>query len=461
MAPSRTETGINGAIEKSSLKILALASPAEGHTYPVLRIVEELVIRGYDVTLLAGEEFRARTTVIGAQFVPVPPYEDIDNIILQLGAIEDQAVRVGAAMSKLFIEPTASRMAVLYAALEDIKRQDSSQRVILLTESFYLGDHPLFLGAPLPQGYVKRPRAININACSYALRSVDTGPFGLAIVPDGTDESREQYKQMHDDLLKGPLAAAAALQKKTLIELGAKNLDATEPRHPLDVITTTADVTLQMCPPSLEYERSDIHPKVRFVGALPPRTQKHDMQLLPFWDVVAKGDKSVVVVSQGTVAVDYSHLLIPTIQGLAERADVVVVAILGRRAAKLPSDIQIPSNAHVVDYLSYDAILPYASAFVANAGYGGFMHGIVNGVPMVLAGGSEDKPEVANRGEFAGVAINLRTGMPSKEAIRNAVQEILSNPKYKLRVREIQTENASLKAMDSVEEEIMKWAAMD
>ncbi|KAJ3497866.1 hypothetical protein NLG97_g1565 [Lecanicillium saksenae] len=461
MPPSRTETSFNSVITKSTLKILALASPAEGHTYPVLRIVQELVIRGYDVTFLAGKEFQDRTAAIGARFVPVPPYDDIENIIAELSAIEDQSVRVGAAMTKLFIEPTASRMALLYAALEDIKREDNAQKVVLLTESFYLGDHPLYLGAPLPQGYATRPRAININACCYALRSVDTGPFGLEIVPDGKPESRQKYEQMHDDLLKGPLAAAAAFQKKTLIELGARNMDIIEPRHPYDVIATTADITLQMCPPSLEYERSDVHPKVRFVGALPPRAQLQGGDTPPFWDAVTSGWKSVVVVSQGTVAVDYSQLLIPTIQGLAEREDVLVVAILGRRGAKLPSDLQLPSNAHVIDYLSYDAILPHAAAFIVNAGYGGFMHGIINGVPMVLAGGSEDKPEVANRGEFAGVAINLRTGTPSKEDIRRAVHEILSNPKYRKRVKEIQTENENMKAMDSVEKEILKWAGMD
>lgn len=461
MVPSLINGGRSGAANKSNLKIVALASPADGHTFPVLRIVEELVIRGYDVTFLAGDSFKERATAIGAQFISVPPYDDLEAITAELCAIEDEGERVGAAMVKLFIEPTAGRAAVLYAALEQVKRQSPSKKVVLLTESFYLGDHPLYFGAPLPKGYEKRPRAININACSYSLRSVDTAPFGLAIVPDRAPASRDKYKQMHEYLLKGPLATAIALQKDNFTRLGAKPFGDSATCHPLDVLATSADVTLQMCPPSLEYKRSDVHPKVRFIGALPPRARKNEQSLPPFWASVTKGDRRVVVVSQGTIAVDYSQLLIPALRSLGSRSDILAVAILGRKGAKLPADIQVPSNAHVVDYLSYDTILPYASAFVLNAGYGGFMHGIVNGVPMVLAGGSEDKPEVANRGEFAGVAINLRTGTPSQAEIHRAVSEILSNSQYELRVKEIQLENENMKAMDAVEREITEWAAMD
>ncbi len=460
MAPSRTESSSDSPVDKSKLKIIALASPADGHTFPVLRIVEELVLRGYDVTLLAGEDFKQRTAAVGAQFLPVPAYDGLDQITGELSAITDLSDRLGAAMVKLFIEPTASRMAVLYAALELVKRENPSHKILLLTESFFLGDLPLALGAPLPKGYNRRPRAININACSYALTSVDTAPFGMGLVPNATPESRELYRRMNQDLLKGPLAAAVALQKKIFTELGAKYIDNVEARHPFDVITTAADVTLQMCPPSLEYQRSDIHPKLRFIGALPPRPAK-SFVAPPFWNTIITANKRIVVVSQGTVAVHYNQLLIPAMHALADRDDIVVVAILGRRGAVLPAEVAIPSNAYVVDYLSYDTMLPRASVFVLNAGYGGFMHGIVNGVPMVLAGGSEDKPEVANRGAFAGVGINLRTGTPSQTQIREAVDDVLSSPKYEQRVKAIQQENEKMRAMDSVEEEIIRWAAMD
>ena len=94
-----------------------------------------------------------------------------------------------------------------------------------------------------------------------------------------------------------------------------------------------------------------------------------------------------------------------------------------------------------------------------NAGYGGFIHGVVNGTPLVLAGATEDKPEVAARGEYAGVAINLRTAEPSQEQISEAVERILVEKKFKERVMEVKEENEAMKAMDFIEKTILEMAA--
>jgi UDP:flavonoid glycosyltransferase YjiC (YdhE family) len=111
--------------------------------------------------------------------------------------------------------------------------------------------------------------------------------------------------------------------------------------------------------------------------------------------------KKVVLVAQGTVEINPRHLIIPTIQAFAEREDILVVAILGWKDAKLSDFIKVPSNARVADCLSYDAALEHANVWVHNAGYGavnhGIAHGIAHGVPMVVAGGGMDKTENARR----------------------------------------------------------------
>ncbi len=65
-----------------------------------------------------------------------------------------------------------------------------------------------------------------------------------------------------------------------------------------------------------------------------------------------------------------------------------------------------------------------------------------NGIPLVIAGGTEDKPVGAARAEWAGIAANLRTGKPTKEQIREAVDEVIGNKKYRLRAVEIEKEMA-------------------
>ena len=119
----------------------------------------------------------------------------------------------------------------------------------------------------------------------------------------------------------------------------------------------------------------------------------------------------------------------------------------------------VPENARVVDFIPFDDLLPYCAAFITNGGYGAVQHGISTGVPMIIAGATEDKPEVAARAEWAGVAINLRTGRPSAGQVQLAVQEIFDNGKYKARSLELEEESKRYVAMDIVEKTIQDVAA--
>lgn len=48
------------------------------------------------------------------------------------------------------------------------------------------------------------------------------------------------------------------------------------------------------------------------------------------------------------------------------------------------------------------------------------------------------------RGEWAGIAINLRTSTPSADAIRDGVDKILGDSSFKTRCVKIQRENEEL-----------------
>ena len=57
---------------------------------------------------------------------------------------------------------------------------------------------------------------------------------------------------------------------------------------------------------------------------------------------------------------------------------------------------------------------------VTNGGYGAVQRALTTGVPLVVAGDTEDKPEVAARVEWFGVGVNLRTGVPTASHGRSA-----------------------------------------
>ncbi|KAM0548733.1 hypothetical protein ACHAPJ_009729 [Fusarium lateritium] len=430
--------------------LLVCASPAAGHTNPMVNLSRELVQRGYEVAFVAGEQFKESFINVGAEPLGIAPSYD-EALFVERRSVPAGIERLQFDMRKLFLETIETRKQVLYTTLEKMHEQAPTREIVVVTESWYLGTLPLYFGAAPPKGFSQRPRIVNIHAATYMITSIDAAPFGLALPPDSSEQGRIRNQSLHQQMLNGPWKELIAEQGEVLTALGAVDY---KPAMLFDIWTASHDVTLQMCPPSLEYPLSDLHPKVKFVGALGPRPAQDATSLPNFWDEVTRGDKKVVVVTQGTVSENFNQLIIPTIEALAGRDDLLVVVILGTKGATIEESVSIPSNAHVVDYLRYDTVLAFASVFVTNAGYGGFIHGMVNGVPMVLGGGSEDKPEVANRGEFAGVGINLKTDSPSREQVAEAVEKVLTDPSFKNRAMEIKKENEDMKVMDRVEEAI-------
>nr|RBQ92425.1 hypothetical protein FVER53263_11316 [Fusarium verticillioides] len=286
-----------------------------------------------------------------------------------------------------------------------------------------MGANPISLGGPLPKGYTKRPKVINSNPIPYMATSIDTAPFGPGLPPDSTESGRARNQFMNQMMVGGPFADVIAHQEEVLKNLGATEI--LEPQIPFHYWMLMHDLSIQMCPPSLEYSRSDVPSNVKFSGCATPKPIPADFDYPSWWDDVKHGDRRLVA----------------------------------RRFS--PDDITIPSNTRVIDHLPYDALLPHASVFAMNAGYGGFLHGVTNGVPLVLAGETEDKPEIATRGEWSGVAVNLKTGRPTPDMVRLGVERILADGSFRKRVDETKAENEAMKFFDFIEELVLSVGSLE
>lgn len=129
----------------------------------------------------------------------------------------------------------------------------------------------------------------------------------------------------------------------------------------------------------------------------------------------------------------------PTLRAL-ETEDVLVIATTGGAAIdtlKLPS---LPANVRLEPFIPHAHLLPHVDVMVTNGGYNGVQMALANGVPLVVAGQTEEKPEIAARVEWAKVGINLRTKSPNPEQVRNAVKTLLTNSSYRTRIKYFQTE---------------------
>lgn len=439
-------------------QILVSVSPIYGHITPILVVVKDLIARGFEVTVVSTSVFEEKVSDLGAQLVPIQGYGDSlwsDGKTLQGRMATPSGIeRFLYDMEHIFIAPIPSQHEAIQRAIAVLRKNDRSRPIILVSESFYLGAIPVMMGAP----GLKPDGIIVISATPLTLTSMDTAPFGPGLPPDSSSDGRKRNiamaKQTHEEMFKNPRSRFRAL----LTELGVTK----EPPHFLDAVILLPDRFLQMCVPSVEYPRSDAPDTIIFTGGL-PKQKREPYSTPPSWwaDVVSNPNKKrIIALAQGTAAVIYDDLIIPTITALKDRHDVIVIAALGVRGATLPPAFDLPRNTHVEDYIPYDEMLALADVFVTNGGYGGFQHALSHGVPLVMAGVTEDKGEVSARAEWAGVAVNLKTSTPTVEAVYAAVNEVLTNPRYKTRAVEIEREMASCDPMGVIAGTIEELAAL-
>ncbi|KAH8885359.1 UDP-Glycosyltransferase/glycogen phosphorylase [Thozetella sp. PMI_491] len=437
--------------------------PASGHTYPLIQVAAHLVGHGFPVFFIAAPEFESPIKAAGAEYIKN------DYTVFRPGAWEGQHEHQGADqliyhLKYFFVEAIEPSYTLVVQCLEDVREKHPGREVIILEEIFWGGAVPFFYGAPAPKGYDKVPTILGLHTSINCMNSVDLPPFGPGLPLPTSEEERARYQAMVQELFVSRQDRVSDHANAILARIGATSkMDGWY----MDITHSKPKVTMLSFSPSLDYPRSDLSPNTRFVGGLPLKPLDSDFKYPPWWGEVqdnaalpadSPSKKKLVFVTQGTVAFDYASLLLPTIEAFASRDDVLVIATLGKRGESLPADTPVPANTKVIDYLPYDALLPYTDVFVSNAGFGGYMHSIMNGVPMVLGGAIADKAEVCARAAWSGVGVNLATEQPSAQAIADGVAKVLGDPSYKKRALELKKENEDMDALGSVEKIIMEHA---
>jgi UDP:flavonoid glycosyltransferase YjiC (YdhE family) len=200
------------------------------------------------------------------------------------------------------------------------------------------------------------------------------------------------------------------------------------------------DLVLCLTTPAFEYPRSDLPKNVHFVGPVFPKLDTDFDQ--PYWWHDLSKYETVILVNQGTESTDLEDLILPTIRGLKEMP-VLVIAVPVQQGQLG----DLPENVRTEPFIPFDQLLPYVDVMVSNGGYGGTQMALAEGIPLVVAGETEDKMEVAARVEWTGTGINLHKQRPSPEQVRRAVKEVLSKSYYRENVRAIQADFAKYEAL--------------
>lgn len=412
--------------------IIACSCGLTGHLRPVLSLCKGLVERGFPVTVISASSARDCVKKIGAEFQPLSGVAEFDD---NTAAEQAQLLKSGKSDRPVLdiANEYVDAMPIQIDAIKKALRPNS----VVVSEILFFGAHVL----SLENDPDKKVPWIVLGTIPLYLRSWKTRGLDLDYSEEAHQLKLAQNRYLEDVLLK------------TAIENYRAMIEQMGYRKPENIVTEhaylTADKVLQLCPPSLEFPRVDLPEQFVYAGSVEYPRSSHK---LPDWWPELTG-RRIVAVSQGTYSTDYKQLLIPTTMALQDE-DVLTVAILGKRGATL--DIELPSNCRVVDYLPYDDLLPYCECFVFNGGYGGIQHCVINGVPVVIAGDSEDKPYVASRARAAGIAIDLNTASPSQKQILSAVRRIHDDPSFKRRSQSMKQESSALNPLDILEESIFE-----
>jgi UDP:flavonoid glycosyltransferase YjiC (YdhE family) len=396
------------------MNILICSTPVHGHVTPLLAVSRALVERGHTVHFLTGARYAGRAADTGATVLPLPAAADYDDTDID-AAFPGRAGLTGTAgirydMRAIFLRPAPAQLVAMDAAI------DRHAIDVVLAESLFLGAALL---AARPR--TERPAVLNLGIVPLGLKSRDTAPFGLGIPPKTGAAGRLRNAALSlvaEKAIFAPVQKEAArIARRAGAPLGGFVLDW----------PSRSDGVVQFTVPEFEYPRPDAVVPVHFVGPV-SRARRSDAPLPSWWDDLADG-RPVVHVTQGTVANrEFGDLLLPTIRALAD-ADVWVVASTGGRPV---GDLGtgLPANARIAPYLPYDRLLPRTAAYVTNGGYGGVHYAMEHGVPIVIAGTTEDKTEVSARVAWTGVGISLGTNRPTEQAIADAVRTVLLDGHY-------------------------------
>jgi len=396
--------------------------PMTGHTVPALPIAKALVERGHSVRWHTGAAFADRIAQTGAVYVLMSEY---DYSVEGMDAMFPERLQQSG-IGRLKYDLANVFPATIRGQLKDLQSLLADEPADVL-----VGDMGLLAG-PILQELGGPPfAAFGITVVTYPHPNL--APFGLGLSPTSGRVGRMRNRLLTlavRSLLFKPLFDAVN-QIRRENGLATADIGLGYPAH--------ADLFLQLGTAGFEYPR-EVPEMLHYIGPSRP-ARSGDWEPPAWWPQIVAADRPVVLVTQGTVAVDGDELLRPTLDALADQ-DVLVVAVTG---GSDPAELgPLPTNARVERFLPFDRLLPLVDIYVTNGGFGGVQLALSHGVPIVAAGKTEDKAEVSAQVAHTGVGINLRTQHPEAGQIRAAVRQVLDDPRYADAARRIQAEiNAS------------------
>ena len=407
-------------------RILIPCTPLLGHLQPALVAGQALRGRGHDVDVLTAADFEPLVRDHDLGFRPLPAEA--------IGRPADR-LNTGWSGGPLGAGQARGHRAVRRSADRPGRRPVGRPRRRRLRRR--LGRHGLPRGAAAAArspGIELRVRRSSVSEPPRSRRSaIDAAPFGSGLRNADTRFARRRNRQVNWLLHRGPLRPIHDALDCALTEFGV-------PAGTVDYFNLLGhfELVVQLSLPELEYPRRELPAKVHCTGPLPVPASARWMP--PAWWNRLDQAEGVIHVTQGTVDnADPQRLIVPAVHALRGSGRQIVVTT-GRTtsiATRHALDQLRSERVHVAEFVPYDVLLPRTDLMITNGGWGGVQQAARHGVPVIVAGRTEEKAEVGARVAWSGLGLDLRTGTPSPARIRTAVDAVLATGRYRRRAAAI------------------------
>jgi UDP:flavonoid glycosyltransferase YjiC (YdhE family) len=188
----------------------------------------------------------------------------------------------------------------------------------------------------------------------------------------------------------------------------------------------------------LDYGRRDLPSSVHYLGACLWHPAEEPGTTA--WLDGLPRERPWVHVTESTLQYGDPFILRSAAHGLAGTQ---VEAILTTGRQRDPESLgldPLSPNIHITRWLSHAELLPRCAVVVTAGGPATITASIASGVPVVVVPTTWDKPDNARRVVEAGVGVRLPPRRCTPERLRDAVEEVLDNPGYAVRARELAVE---------------------
>jgi MGT family glycosyltransferase len=374
-------------------RVLAYTSPARGHLYPVVPILDELAGRGHEIAIrtLASQVALMRDR----GFAAAPISTRVEGLLH-----DDYKARTPPGSLRRGVAKFAARAEYEVADLRGAIGAERPDVILVDAMSWGASAAAAAWEGPWAQWF---PYPLPVP-------SRDVPPFGPGLRPASGSLGRLRDRALRPLML-------SSMENIFLPPVNAaRDSVAQPPFASISDMLTAAPLLLYMTAEPFEYPRSDWPSSVQMVGPCcwdPPADP-------PTW--LAGIEQPIVLVSTSSEFQDDGRLVTTALEALAHE-DVHVVATIP--AAEMPST-GVPANAHVEQFLPHAPILARAACAVTHGGAGVTQKALAAGVPVCVVPFGRDQLEVARRVEVAQAGTRLPARRLNPERLRAKIREAMT-----------------------------------